>query len=262
VRPIILLDCDGPLAAFTQAYLRALWMETGYRVDVEEVDRWDIHECVFFKRIARERGIVNTNSLRELVDAHVVKPGFCADITPQPGAREAVTRLSEIGDVYIVTSPWDSSPTWMHERTQWVARHFPNIGRRRVIQTAQKHLIRGDVFVDDKASHVEEWAEAWPEGRPILFDMHHNRYPKAGTGLFRGGWKDAIEAAEAIASRMVPHQDHDLISHDLIELTPLNGVRRRLDVACLMILHGNVECRAERVTGAEADRLAREEALS
>lgn len=188
-KPIILLDCDGPLACFTQAYLNALFTETGELHQAEEVDRWAIHECEFFKRIETQ----GFSSLRKRIDARVVKPGFCEEILPQPGAKEAVAKLSEIGEVFVVTSPWDSSPTWMHERLHWVAKHFPEVGRRRVIQTAQKHLIRGDVFVDDKLEHIEQWSNAWPESRAILFDMHHNRGDSAKH--FRGGWEHALQAA-------------------------------------------------------------------
>jgi len=196
VKPIILLGCDGPLAGFTKAYLNALWLETGARIDEEEVDLWAIHECAFFKRIAAERGLEDHHRLRKIVDAHVVMAGFCDGIAPQPGAQDAVRRLSELGEVFVVTSPWDSSPTWMFERLHWVARHFPTIGRRRVIQTAQKHLIRGDVFVDDKLEHVETWSAAWPGSKAILFDMHHNRRDSAKE--WRGGWGHAIDAAAAL----------------------------------------------------------------
>jgi len=190
-KPIILLDCDGPLACFTQAYLDALFRETGHQHLADEVDRWAIHECGFFKDIEARLGV---ESLRKRVDAHVCQSGFCSDIVPAPGAQEAVARLSELGEVFVVTSPWDSSPTWVHERLHWVAKHFPTIGRRRVIQTAQKHLIRGDVFVDDKLEHVEQWSAAWPTSTAILFDMHHNRGDTAKE--WRGGWDHAIRAAE------------------------------------------------------------------
>ncbi len=190
MKPIILLDCDGPLACFTQAYLDALFRETGHQHLAHEVDRWAIHECDFFKDIEARLGFIN---LRRRVDAHVCMPSFCSNIVPAPGAQEAVARLSDLGEVYVVTSPWDSSPTWMHERLHWVAKHFPTIGRRRVIQTAQKHLIRGDVFVDDKLEHVMEWSAAWPLSTAILFDMHHNL---DGSGdAWRGSWNHAIDAA-------------------------------------------------------------------
>lgn len=195
MRPIILLDCDGPLADFTQAYLDALCEETGARHSASEVDRWEIHECPFFVELDRQTG----GDLRRRVDRRVEKFGFCSRIAVAPGARDAVEKLSELGEIFVVTSPWDLSPTWMHERTHWVAAHFPTIGRRRVIQTAQKHLIRGNVFVDDKPSHIEDWSKAWPDGVPILFNMQHNRSHLPGVS-HRGGWDDVLQSAEILAA--------------------------------------------------------------
>lgn len=194
VRPVILLDCDGPLADFAGAYLRALDEETGYKHTPEEVDRWEIHDCAFFVYAARQVGL-EPSELRRRVDAHVLRPGFCDSIQPQPGVRIAVEKLKELGDVYVVTSPWYSSTTWMHERLHWCARKY-GIHRAHVIQAGRKHLIRGDVFVDDKPSHVEEWARHWPEGKAILFDMPHNRSHAAN--LARGGWDDVLQAVEGL----------------------------------------------------------------
>lgn len=184
-RPVVLLDCDGPLADFTQAYLDALRIETGASHSAAEVDRWAIAECDFFRRLSERH-----SNLKRRVDAHVIKPGFCAGLAVQPGAKAAVELLTELADVYVVTSPWDSSPTWMHERLHWVHKHF-GLPRSRVIQGAAKFLIRGDVFVDDKPSHVREWQEAWPHSTGVLFDMHHNRSDRA-LGLMRAGWPFVI----------------------------------------------------------------------
>lgn len=182
-RKTVLLDCDGPLSDFTGAYLDAFREVTGRKATHDDVDRWAIHECAFFVEEQQRFD----GQLRKIVDRKVIEEGFCARIKPHAAALDAVARLVEVADVYVVTSPWDSSPTWMYERLHWVANHFPGIGRRRVIQTAQKHLIRGDILVDDKPSHVEEWQRAWPQGLGLLFDMHHNRGDQ-GIGLARTGW--------------------------------------------------------------------------
>ena len=52
----------------------------------------------------------------------------------------------------------------------------------------------------------------------------------------------------------------DMLSHDLVELTPVDGVRRRLHVPWSMLLHGDGDCRVQRVASAETARLQREEA--
>lgn len=188
MRPIVLLDSDGPLSDFTSSYLEALEAETGMRHLAEEVDQWAIHECDFFKQAAR-RINVSHRDLKARVDRHVSVQGFCASLKVQPGAIEAVNALKAIADVYVVTSPWDSSPTWMYERLHWIALNF-ELPRSRVIQTGTKHVIKGDVFLDDKPSHVTEWGLAWPKGASLLFDMSHNR--SAPADLKRADWAEVI----------------------------------------------------------------------
>jgi 5'(3')-deoxyribonucleotidase len=191
---ITLLDCDGPLSQFTQSWLDAMWEETGVQHHAEEVDRWNIHECEFFAATAKKRG-VDPKVLKNRIAKRVGSPGFCSRIEPQPGALEAVSKLAQYSEVFVLTSPWNS-PTWMHERAQWVGKHFPMIGSHRVIQTAYKHLVHGHVFVDDKLDHVLDWQAAWPNSEAILFDMHHNR---VGTDGCRGGWPLVIESVRSFS---------------------------------------------------------------
>lgn len=183
-RPIVLLDCDGPLADFSGSYLRALYQETCCAHGVHEIDQWSIHKCGFFIDAARKTG-VDPSELRRRVDAHVLRPGWCSSLTPTRFSQICVDDLHELADVYVVTSPWDSSVTWMHERLHWLNREF-NVPRGNVIQAGKKHLVFGDVFVDDKPEHVEAWLEQWPNGRALLFDMPHNR--NADPRLERTNW--------------------------------------------------------------------------
>jgi len=197
-RPTILLDVDGPLALFTESYLDAYYRETGDVVDPDEIDRWSVHECPWFVDKALAMGIT-PHGLRERVDAHVKQPDFCSLIKPRAEAIPAVSYLREVADVYVVTSPWTSSPTWTYERTRWVERYF-GISSSHIIHAATKHLVAGDVFVDDRPSHVTAWGEQWPNGFALLFDAPHNR---DAAGLTRVDWDDVLEVARALVERRV-----------------------------------------------------------
>jgi 5'(3')-deoxyribonucleotidase len=195
MRPTVLLDVDGPLANFTRALLDECEALTGIHREVNEVDRWSVHECPWFADDAAAFG-VSVAELKARVEEAVTLSGFCSEIPVQPGAQEAVARISEVADVFCVTSPWWSSRTWMHERTEWLHKHF-GIKSKHVIHAQTKHLIRGDVFVDDKPEHVVGWRDAWPDGHAVLFEMHHNGH--VGPGLFRGDW-ETVMGAVAIKS--------------------------------------------------------------
>jgi 5'(3')-deoxyribonucleotidase len=100
--------------------------------------------------------------------------GFARHLDVYPGAIDGVRRLQQIAEVYIVTSPWNSNPTWCHDREAWLERHF-GIPHARVIHTSAKHLIAGDVLVDDKTSTCDQWRAAWPSGVAVLWSTLHNR---------------------------------------------------------------------------------------
>ena len=85
-------------------------------------------------------------------------PGIFALMDPVPGALEAVDRLKEKYDLYILSSsPWEN-PTALGDKLAWVKKYFggdgqENIFFRKVIFSSVKHLNRGDILIDDRTAH-------------------------------------------------------------------------------------------------------------
>jgi|DEB0MinimDraft_6_1074348.scaffolds.fasta_scaffold05300_6 5'(3')-deoxyribonucleotidase len=152
----ILLDCDGVLADFGKGFA-ALAREQG--IDYTQPRCWDV-----FKGLSRNE--------RKRMERAVLQPGFCRSLPVVPGARDMVDGLRSDGhDVYCVTAFWFDHPTWTAERTAWLESNM-GIDRRRVVHTHAKALVYGDVFVDDKVSHVREWwaqREDAQDGKQLAF---------------------------------------------------------------------------------------------
>jgi 5'(3')-deoxyribonucleotidase len=92
-----------------------------------------------------------------------------------PGAQEAVATLHKEAEVIFVTAAMSGNPHWMWERSQWLATHF-NVTDRNIVFTWAKHVVTGDVFVDDKLSNIIEWhTEHGGHATPVLWDKPHNR---------------------------------------------------------------------------------------
>jgi 5'(3')-deoxyribonucleotidase len=64
--------------------------------------------------------------------------------------------------------------TWASERQQWLAEHF-GISHKHLVSTPAKYLVRGELFVDDKPEHVEQWQAANPCGVGVLWSRAYNR---------------------------------------------------------------------------------------
>lgn len=168
---IILLDIDGVVADFTGAVLDT-------SLELTHIPRWksDIKNWHIWDHL----GISPADVKR--VQDEIAQPGWCSALPIFPGAADFVAALLEQHDVIFVTAPLEGAPCWTYERTDWLKKHFGSVAGSRVIHTAHKALVRGDIMIDDSVSNIREWGRAQEHGLPLLFDAHHNREAK---DLFR-----------------------------------------------------------------------------
>ena len=175
-RQRILLDVDGVLADFVSSALQVIERVTGKKPVPEVHHDWDMFkpypkdvEDAFYREFKRE--------------------GWCINLPVYPGARAGVDLLREYADVYYVTSPMSNAPYWAHERTLWLIRHFA-ANDRQVVHTNAKYVCVGDILVDDKIEHLQQWERHHPNGIPVLWDQPYNRkntsYQRART------WQDVL----------------------------------------------------------------------
>jgi 5'(3')-deoxyribonucleotidase len=137
-----------------------------------------------------------------IVKRHIShRDGWWSSLPVLPGTQEGVARLREIADVYIVTSPWNSCRTWMHEREDWLKRHL-DIPASQLIVTSAKHVCAGDVLVDDKTETCAKWEDEqvamWqmPDGTTastfaVQWITPHNRLDE-WSGRSTNNWNELI----------------------------------------------------------------------
>lgn len=149
----ILCDVDGVLADFVAAVCRNL---------KGDLDPEDFKEPSMLDAMDQE-----DKKRFELLSK---RDGFCSTIRPYPGAKSFLKMLE---DVHIVTKPWNS-PTWSWERSRWLEEHF-GIDKSKIIFTGLKHMVHGDVLIEDNADNLNQWSEENPRGAGILLDRPWNR---------------------------------------------------------------------------------------
>lgn len=157
----VLVDVDGVLADFVGATTDALYIDLdGPFMEVEELTNWDL-----------------LSHMEEQYRAPMIErwksKGFCADIEVYPGAIEGIRQLREIADVHFLTAPLPESKHWLQERTEWLYDHF-RATHKDITFTHTKHRVIGDVLIDDKVEHIEEWGAKHGSGIPILFARPYN----------------------------------------------------------------------------------------
>jgi 5'(3')-deoxyribonucleotidase len=123
----------------------------------------------------------------------VNRPGFTEGLGLLLGAASGVRDLAKECDVYFVTSPIHSSPTWAYERRKWLIKWFGHEQGSKVVFTSHKHLVAGDVLVDDKPGNLENWNH----GCRVLWDAPYNR--EATINAHRTcEWSDVLRLAREV----------------------------------------------------------------
>ncbi len=104
-------------------------------------------------------------------------PGVFGAMRPMPGALDAFTALSEVFEVYLLsTAPWHNVSAWS-DKAAWVQRWLGDAGEKRLILTHRKDLAIGDFLVDDRddpgqvnfgGEHIHFGTERFPDWSVVL----------------------------------------------------------------------------------------------
>lgn len=172
---IILVDVDGPCADIVQGFLNEVYTVTGRVYTRADVTTWEVTEALALREAEAKA-----------VWRKVSAPGWCQSLRPDPSAIVAIRELAKKHEIVFVTSPMKTSPTWCYDRALWLHRNF---GTFPIVFTEQKHLVRGDLLIDDKPSTVRQFLAA---GRgAVLFDAPWNREDRHLDSA-RGTWSSIL----------------------------------------------------------------------
>ncbi len=179
----ILVDMDDVLEKLVCGWVAYLNGKYGICVKPEDVKDWDMTKA--FPSLTREQvyDAVNDDSLWDYVG-------------PMPGAVDGMRKLIEDGhDVYVVTA--SDYQTLRAKMDKVLFRYFPFISWEHVIITKNKHLICGDVLVDDGPHNLENG-----NFFRILYDAGHNRtFDESSIGAVRvHNWDEVYDTIKKMNS--------------------------------------------------------------
>ncbi len=157
----ILIDVDGVLCDLNGALCSEL-RTCGWDTSVED---WTYPTA----DLLLEHGVI-TQPQHAVMTRAMERRGFVLSAPIYPGAGAFVSALRDLGDLVAVTKPYADSETWPWERTTWLRPYT-----EKVIHTASKECVAGDVLIEDSVSNLHDWLEANPSGRGILIDRPWNR---------------------------------------------------------------------------------------
>lgn len=150
-RKIILLDVDGVLCNFNKSTLEfhRAWQTITNSGDAPKTED-DITDFNTFKALGNEE-------LWEPYRRWANRKNFCYELEPYAYAWKMVEGLRELGDIHVVTTPFDTD-FWHSERLLWLQYHF-GIRQKDVTFSHQKYMIDGDILIDDCHDNCYDWSK-------------------------------------------------------------------------------------------------------
>jgi 5'(3')-deoxyribonucleotidase len=174
----ILIDCDGILSNFSEMALGIIKNEFGINVvcDGNNWDYFDYPEVLPIK--GKVWDIINS-------------PGIINGLKKFDYADELISRLREIGHVICLTAV-TGGKYFASERFEWLIREL-GFHRKDIILGYQKHLVWGDVFIDDKPANIVSWSRRW-YGVPVLWQTPgwNINYGEEANNIFKTGNVDEL----------------------------------------------------------------------
>ncbi|MFS4445703.1 5' nucleotidase, NT5C type [Maribacter sp. 2307UL18-2] len=102
------------------------------------------------------------------VRKHATLRGFFRNLKPIANSQRVLKELSEKHEVYIASAAMQF-PNSLEEKSDWLDEHFPFIPWQNRILCGHKHILSGDLLIDDRSYNLEHF-----DGRTLLFTSPHN----------------------------------------------------------------------------------------
>lgn len=115
------------------------------------------------------------------VHKHAFRRGFFRDLKPIADSKIVLEQLASKHEIYIASAAMQF-PNSLEEKSEWLDEHFPFIPWQHRILCGHKHILIGDLLIDDRSYNLEHF-----ENRGILFSSPHNinttGYERANTWI-------------------------------------------------------------------------------
>lgn len=98
---------------------------------------------------------------------YINEKGFFRDLPVIEGSVEALKKLQEKHEIYIVSAATEFRNS-LEDKLDWLGEHFPFISWKNIVFCGDK-IVNVEVMIDDRAKNFIDF-----KGRPLLFTSPHN----------------------------------------------------------------------------------------
>ncbi|AEM71323.1 5'(3')-deoxyribonucleotidase [Allomuricauda ruestringensis DSM 13258] len=151
----IFVDMDEVIADAYNAHLNIYNQEFNAQLTLEDCYGKEFWQCV-------------PKEHQQSIKDHTRRDGFFGDLKVIADSQEVLEALSKKYEVYIASAAMEF-PQSLREKSDWLDKHFPFIPWQNRILCGNKHVLKGDVLIDDRSKNLKPF-----EGRSIMFTSPHN----------------------------------------------------------------------------------------
>lgn len=179
----ILCDLDAILADILTAWMS--WYNFTYpgeNVTVGDLKSYGTANCV--KRGERVYDWIESRNMYDTV-------------RPVPGSLYHFNKLREEGHHVVIVSAPSKSVHSATAKMEWIQRHIPELYYKDVMVTSLKHLVKGDVLIDDGPNNVTKYRKAWPNALICSIRYPYHSEPGFDASVYdilAGDWNHQFEA--------------------------------------------------------------------
>lgn len=125
------------------------------------------------------------------------------------GAQEGMRQLASIGDVFVVTACpiWKNGDNIYKAKADWLDEHFPWVGSKKMVIAHDKHVIDGDVLIDDAMHNVDPFLEERPNRLALVLRYPWNddakdltackTFANGGAAVWHSDWLSIVHEMQA-----------------------------------------------------------------
>lgn len=155
----IFVDMDEVIADTYQAHLDIYYNDYGILHKKEDCNGKDFWQCV-------------PEAHQKSVKDHAWQKGYFRNLKVISNSQEVLRKLVDKHEVYIASAAMQF-PNSLREKSDWLDEFFPFIPWQNRILCGDKHILKGDVLIDDRSYNLKRF-----DGHTILFTSPHNTETK------------------------------------------------------------------------------------
>lgn len=175
----VLCDMDSIVTDLMQKVLDHYNRDHNDKVTKSDFKTWDIARNV---KIGQD------------IYKYFYRDGFFLDLPAIPGAIEGLRAIQALGHHLVLVSAPSWPGTSASDKISWVKKHLPFINKRDIILGHNKHLIKGDIFIDDSPDNISDYREHWPHAKIMTISHPYNEEVKDVVDVFAESYLETEKA--------------------------------------------------------------------